>query len=136
VGYEWDGRSVLAGNPYGTAPTTGGLPQIFYYSGGADVGVEKRFTLALDLVGERFRKAPFVTKTTDTSCETAPGTCPPISFNNIKFVTKSFFDDNASVGLKLNPIGRLLLSANALIQLDDGGLRSKVDPLLGVSYSF
>jgi hypothetical protein len=43
---------------------------------------------------------------------------------------------NGSVGFKVNPIGTLLVSFNVLVQLNDGGLRSRVVPLVGFSYTF
>jgi hypothetical protein len=45
--------------------------------------------------------------------------------------------DNLALGLKIKPIGHLIISANALIRLDDGGLRpNRFVPLVGISYSF
>jgi len=41
-----------------------------------------------------------------------------------------------SVGLKANPVGHLLVSLNALVKLNDGGVRARVVPLVGLSYSF
>jgi hypothetical protein len=36
----------------------------------------------------------------------------------------------------VNPISTLLVSFNVLIQMNDAGLRSRVVPLVGFSYSF
>jgi hypothetical protein len=33
-------------------------------------------------------------------------------------------------------VGKLVLTGNVLLKLDDGGLRSKAIPLVGASYSF
>ena len=39
-----------------------------------------------------------------------------------------------SGGLKWNPFRDLVLSGNALYQIDNNGLRSRIVPLVGVSY--
>jgi hypothetical protein len=51
-------------------------------------------------------------------------------------VNGSYEVNNLSVGLKVNPVGHLLVSANALVKLDEGGVRARVVPLVGLSYSF
>ena len=43
---------------------------------------------------------------------------------------------NGSVGFKVNPISTLLISFNVIFQMNDAGLRSRVVPLVGFSYSF
>ena len=42
----------------------------------------------------------------------------------------------ASIGLKVNPVGRLLLVGNVLISIGDSGLQDRVTPVFGVDYSF
>jgi len=51
-------------------------------------------------------------------------------------VSSDFNETNASFGLKFRAVGKLILTGNILVALDDGGLRSHVVPLVGVSYSF
>ena len=41
-----------------------------------------------------------------------------------------------ALGAKFNATGNLLVSANLLFPLTDGGLRPKVTPVIGVDYSF
>jgi hypothetical protein len=43
---------------------------------------------------------------------------------------------NASIGIKAKPFSNLLITANVLLKLNDGGLRARAVPLLGVSYTF
>jgi hypothetical protein len=43
---------------------------------------------------------------------------------------------NASVGIKVALVKRLVLSLNALIRLDEGGLHSKVAPMAALGYTF
>ena len=64
LGFEYNGSSILAGN-VGTG-TSGKLPDQFFYSFGADARLNKRLTVAADLLGtrlsgtQRIRRAPFV----------------------------------------------------------------------------
>ena len=41
-----------------------------------------------------------------------------------------------SAGIKVNPVGRLLVMANLLFALGDSGLQDKVTPVFGLDYSF
>jgi hypothetical protein len=41
-----------------------------------------------------------------------------------------------SVGLKVNPVGRLLLVGNVLFALGDDGLQDEVTPVFGIDYTF
>ena len=41
-----------------------------------------------------------------------------------------------SVGLKVNPAGRLLLVGNVLLAIGEGGLQDEVTPVFGIEYSF
>jgi hypothetical protein len=36
----------------------------------------------------------------------------------------------------VKPVGGLLLTGNVLIKINDGGLRAKFIPLIGLSYTF
>jgi hypothetical protein len=43
------------------------------------------------------------------------------------------------MGIKARPfpkLSRLVFTANVLVRLDDGGLRSNASPLFGVGYTF
>jgi hypothetical protein len=39
------------------------------------------------------------------------------------------------VGFKVNPAGTVLVTFNVLMKLDSGGLRDRVTPLVGVSFT-
>jgi hypothetical protein len=151
VGYEVNGGSTLAGNnlvPSTTAPVVkGSLPNRFVYIVGADVAVIKRLTGAFDIYGQRLFSAPQFTPqpykdygncsgaTNDDAVNCAvytPGTTHP----DIAQKTADVNITNASLGLKFRVFNQLVLSGNVLLKLDDGGLRSRAVPLVGVSYSF
>jgi len=128
LGYQWNGSSFLATNKAGVEQN---LPGFFYYSGGVDVGLTKRITVVGDLLGQRFFNAPQITSPGNFSIPGQTG-----SFSSVEPVTDSYGANNLGIGTKINPIGHLLITANVLIKLDNGGLRAKVVPMAGLSYSF
>jgi len=151
VGYEVNGGSTLAGNnlvPSGSATVAkGSLPNRFLYIVGADVVITKRLTGAFDIYGQRLFSAPqFVsqpyqdygncsgaTNADAVNCAVyTPGTTHP----DVAQKTADVNITNASLGLKLRLFSKLVITGNVLLKLDDGGLRSRAVPLVGVSYSF
>ena len=140
-----------------TTPSTftkGHLPNQFLYSGGVDVIFAKtRLAGTFDLIGQRVLNArraavtsqsflgacgpaglaPLDTANSNGYC-TAPA--PNISQPAL-FETKSSFNIiNAALGAKLRISNKLVIFGNALIKLDDGGLRATVVPLAGASFTF
>jgi hypothetical protein len=91
----------------------------------------KRLSLAVDLLGQRVIDAPrLVGETFNTLTGGA-------TFPNVRFIRASSFNiHNGAIGLKLNPFGSLLLNANVLLKLDNGGVRDKITPLVGIAYTF
>jgi len=151
VGYEVNGGSTLAGNnlvPSGSATVAkGSLPNRFLYIVGADVVITKRLTGAFDIYGQRLFSAPEfapqpykdygncsgATNADAVNCAVyTPGTTHPDVAQKIAGVNIT----NASLGLKLRAFSKLVITGNVLLKLDDGGLRSRAVPLVGVSYSF
>jgi hypothetical protein len=128
VSYQWNGSSVLAGNP--STGTSADFPDQVQYAIGADVAVNRHFTLAFDLLGryiisaERLRREDF---------HALDGTSV---FPNVTFSPDSFQMLNGAMGAKVNVFGRLLVDANLLFSLDSHGVRDKVTPLIGFEYSF
>ena len=49
---------------------------------------------------------------------------------------RSFNVNDLAVGAKIHPGGNFLLTGNVQFKLDRGGLRAKVVPLGGISYTF
>ena len=116
-GYRWNGQSVLEGNPETGVKSR--IPSQMPYALGADIGVAKRVTLALDILGlEVIHGDRFTTNIT----------------NGLE--RSSYNIANGSAGFKFNPFGNILVVANVLFPLNDGGLRSKVVPMIGLSYAF
>jgi len=144
VGYEVNGKSILAGDFVGRTATNtkAGLPNRFVYVVGADASIVKRLTGSFDIYGQRLFgipqlfSSPFTDfgKCSDVNCTMlTPGTAHP------DLGIRSNADYNiisASVGLKYRAFRKLVLSGNVLLKLNDAGLRATAVPLAGVSYSF
>ncbi len=127
VGYQWNDSSPLAGDIF--TGTSGHLPNQFEYAVGFDAGVNKKFSFAADLLGQEIFHAQGVTTSTFTAANGA-------QFANTTFQRENATITNGSLGFKVNPIGTLLVSFNVLVQLNDAGLRARVVPLVGFSYTF
>jgi Putative MetA-pathway of phenol degradation len=150
VGYDINGSSRIAGDI-----STGSkerLPGDLTYSGGVDFWLTKRLTVAADMVGQQMFQAQRTSRSTFTEpgqCQDNPATLvqcdpnfgpppflPPKHDDNLTPSTDTFNITNLSVGVKLKPFSTLLVTGNVLIRLNDGGLRSKFVPLVGMSYTF
>ena len=127
IAYQWNGKSVLAGNP--ETGEKADMPDQVTYAMGADIGVAKRLTLAFDFLGTHVINSPRLVRETFTAAN-------GLAFPQIGFVTESYTLSNGAVGLKLNPFGRALIDFNLLFKMDSAGLRAKVTPLVGIEYAF
>jgi hypothetical protein len=139
VGYETNGSSAIAGDI--SSGKKERLPGDLTYSAGADVWLTKWLTAATDVVGQQV----FQARRTTTSTFTEPGACNSLACDNpatpkidpnLSQLTGTFNITNISFGAKLKPFSTLLVTANVLVKLNDGGLRSKFVPLVGISYTF
>ena len=122
VGYQWNGKSILGGPLLGEE---GRLPRVLSYSVGTEVGVHKRATITLDLVGERLFKA-----------ERSYLFNQFIQPTSVLITTRSINMKDGSVGAKVKLWRTLLLTGNVGIRMDRSGLRARLIPLGGLSYTF
>ena len=127
LGYQWNGDSVLAGNV--TTGSKGKLPSQLLYAVGFDYGVTRRFTLALDLLGQHVMDAERIFAEDFTATN-------QVSFPNTRFAVGSFDARSGSIGFKVNPIADLIASFNVLFRLSHTGLQDRATPLVGLSYAF
>ena len=129
LGYEYNGQSVLAGNL--ATGSTGKLPNQFFYSGGVDVAVLKRLTLASDILGSRLSSADRLQRTSyvDANAITHPNTTVSAHAEPLNLV-------DISVGAKFRAWRNLLLTGNVAFKANDAGLRATAEPLGSISYSF
>jgi hypothetical protein len=128
AGYTWNGSSVLAGNP--AQGTSADFPDDMTYAAGADLSVNSRLTLALDVLGR------YVIDSERMRFEDFHALDGRSVFETITFGRDSFNALNGAFGLKANLYGRLLIELNLLFQLDERGVRDKVTPLVGFNYAF
>jgi hypothetical protein len=131
LGYQLNGNSVLGGDI--SSYTAARLPDVFTYSAGADYGISTRLSLSADFLGQTLRNAQKIATTAtttlmaDNSTIQVPGLVTSTGISNLASV---------AVGGKFNPFGKLLVTANILIRVNDAGLHSKPVPLGGLSYTF
>jgi len=126
LGYQWNGVSPLSVDPASGALQN--LPSNFFYSGGVDFRALTRLTLTTEFVGQAVINGPRLAL---TSLQTPVG-----AFPSVTSASGTYAIDNIGVGFKFNPYKGWLLTADTLFAVDEGGLRSKVVPLVGLSYRF
>jgi Putative MetA-pathway of phenol degradation len=99
------------------------------YAAGADLALSLRTTVAVDLVGRVMRKAG-----TMTWGPTAFGGSQYQQFHRTPGEDLHLL--LGSVGLKANPFGNMLFTANVLFPLTKNGLTDRLTWMAGVDYSF
>jgi hypothetical protein len=130
IGYQINGSSILAGDP--VLGTKARVPDQLLYLAGVDASITRKLTLAVDFLGERLYDAPGVRQGPWVDIVHAPHPDVLQTFPT----HRSFNMSDLAAGAKVSLHGNLLLTGNVQFKLDDGGLRAKVVPLFGVSYSF
>jgi len=127
-GYQWNSTSSLFVNPNNGVQQN--LPSSLLYSGGVDYSVNRSLTFAAEFLGQAVINGPRLFATTVP----VPKAGTFASVNTLS--SQTYVMDNAGVGFKYKPFKGLLITGNVLVALDEGGLRSKVVPLVGISYRF
>jgi hypothetical protein len=127
IGYQWNGSSILAGDP--VSGQSDDLPDQVVYAAGADVGTG-RFTVVFDVIGRYMLDAERIVLQ-DFHARDGHSVFPTIGFSQESFNLLS-----GATGIKINALGRLLVTGNLLFALDDHGVRARVTPLIGVEYGF
>lgn len=125
VGYQWNGNSALA-NPYiaATSENRRQLPTSFFYSLGVDAAASRKLTIVADFLSARVFDALRLSQVS------------PFGFSSVFPTTRSFTTSQASLGIKINPVGNLLISTNVAFKLDHHGLRNNPIPLAGFGITF
>jgi hypothetical protein len=146
VGYQVNGSSLVGGDI--STGTKDRLPGELTYSGGADFWITKRITAAFDIIGQEVFQARRTTSVpyqdlgqcqdgNGNFCDPNTEPKPPNHYHTLSLVSpQSFNISNASIGVKVKPVSSLLITGNVLIKLNNGGLRSNLVPLIGISYAF
>ena len=130
IGYQINGSSILAGNP--VLGTEARIPDQLLYSAGLDANINRKLTLAVDFLGARLYDAPGVRQGPWVDLV---GVSHPDILQTFP-THQSFNMNDLAAGGKYSLHGNLLLTGNVQFKLDDGGLRARVVPLVGLSYTF
>jgi len=128
LAYQWNGKSLLAGDIL--AARKADLADQAVIEAGADIGLGKKLTLAMDFLGQR------VIDGERLSADTFRALNGRSTFPTVRLFQGSYNVADASVGLKANPGSNLLINLNLVFKLNDNGLRDRVTPLFGIEYSF
>lgn len=122
----------------GGSEFTGDLPDELNYTAGFDLALHPRFTLAADFLGRTLLDADklVLEETTYQFTQRLDSTLRSATRTTLGSETDNLGLYLASVGLKINPFGRLLLAGSVLIAIGDGGLQDQVTPVFGLDYSF
>lgn len=132
LAYQWNGSSIIGGSTPGVSAS---LPRNFFWDGGADVSLNKRLTIAGDILGEYVQQALRLQPITITPLPTSL-VPTPVPVTTVAVSRGSFPTLQASIGLKYKPVKQLLLSGNVLLSAAQNGLRAEPVPLIGASYTF
>ena len=130
LAYQWNGRSLLAGDVRNHIEAD--LPDQFQYALGSDLNVNNRFSIVVDLLGQRLMNSPRLS----TYTLQATGVAGSVDLPDIRFATDSFWTANGAVGFKANVATRVLVSFNLRFTLGNRGLTDRIAPLLGVEWAF
>ncbi len=127
VAYQLNGNSELVTDSAGKRAK---LPERLLYSGGADWGISKRMTVAVDILEQRVFSGQRATESTVQIPQSA------FTVNSVQTFDSSYNRTDGSIGFKVKPFGNLLLTTNLLVKLDRNGLRQRMAPLMGLSLTF
>jgi hypothetical protein len=134
LGYQWNNTTKVLDLQTGT---TKRLPGGLQYAVGTDFRVNRQLTIAADLLGSQFVNTPYFTETT-LQFNPAPSASSgvPSAFQLVTTPANTYTTVNFSGGVKWSPLPHLVLFGNALMQVNNQGLRSDVVPLGGIAYNF
>jgi len=130
IAYQWNGESVVAGDVESSVKAD--LPDRFAYAVGSDFGLTNRFSIVLDLTGQRVLDSPRLL-TRDTTASGPNGT---VTLPDIRFETASYWVSSGALGFKANLAPKLLVNFNLRFNIGQNGLSDRIAPLLGFEWAF
>lgn len=123
----------------GGSDFTGDLPDEINYTAGFDAALHSRVTLTADVLGRTLRNTARLVETTRTFNFTQRLT-PTVIQQTTRVTPEGRTGDLnllvGAAGLKINPVGRLLVSASVLFSIGNAGLQDEITPVFGLDYSF
>lgn len=132
----------------GSSDVVEDLPDEYNLTLGFDVAVHPRLTLAVDFIGRVLQDAKKAVSESQTFlfCRAFPNVDPNCGVGGNALSAQrnvvTFPEDDLTVvlgaaGLRFNPVGNLLISANVLVNLTDEGLQADgLVPAVSLDYSF
>ncbi|HEY1984068.1 MAG TPA: hypothetical protein VGG85_01585 [Terracidiphilus sp.] len=134
ISYQWNNSTkVLNLQQASNANLPGGLQ----YAVGTDFRLHRKLTMAADILGSQFVNTPYFTNNSLTFNPTpAANSNVPSTYNLVTTPNNTYTTVNFSGGMKWSPLAHCVLYGNALLQLNNVGLRSDVVPLFGIAYNF
>jgi hypothetical protein len=160
VGWQYSGKSTLAGQlqgtsqsyslsgaaiPYSAGPFTATksyLPSVFSWAVGTEVALNNRNTVIVDILGNQIGWGHGIQTLV---IDSRPGVLPTSPGSNGGSVDaaglvpasgrSSFGQYSGAFGYKFRVAGNLVATVQALTRFDHNGLRADVTPLFGLGYS-
>jgi hypothetical protein len=129
-GYQWNGPTVLAGDP--ATQVKEDLPDRVSFAVGFDAGITDRLSIAIDLLTDRVLNSPQL----EIVPFRASGDFGSGVFEDIAFRPTSYLTSNGSAGMKLALAEGLLANFNVRFRVAGEGLADRATPLLGIEYTF
>lgn len=126
------GESGLLAELGGTAP----LPDELNYVAGMEFVPHPRLTIVGDVIGRTLRQAGRLELVSKSFQYQDGSSVQTANFDEFDPRAGNLNLLLATVGVKFNPTRALLLSANVLFPLSDGGLRSRLTTVVGVDFAF
>ena len=128
LAYQWNGRSVLAGDV--SRQIADDLPDRISFAPGFDAGVNERLSLALDVITEQVVKSPQLVVTPFI----ASGDLGSSVFEDITFRSRFYLICNGSAGMRFAMRAEVLATFNVRFRLGGEGLSDRLTPLIGIEY--
>jgi hypothetical protein len=122
----------------GGSQFTGDLPNEINYTAGFDVVPHHRVTLIFDFVGRTLRDTDRLAETSQVFVHRTRSDPTPIDVTRPELTTQRGNLNLllGSAGIKVNPVGRLLIVGNVLFSIGKDGLQDKLTPVVGLDYTF
>ncbi len=138
IGYQFNGKTDLITvlNTSSSALQKGSLPDRLIYSGGVDFALFKKLTVNLDGIAQHVYDAQRASLLPAGTSLFSSGSNVSATIPVLQPVTASYDRGDAAGGLKWNPYKGFLITGNVSVKLNQAGLRSRVVPLVGASYTF
>jgi hypothetical protein len=122
----------------GGSEFSGDLPDEIGYSAGFDAALHKRVTLTADFIGRRLRDTGRLVQREKTFQYVLRGSSQVLQTTRVTSAPERGDLDLmlGAAALKINPVGRLLVSLSVLFSVGNSGLQDKLAPVIGLDYSF